>query len=458
MVNSLSLKSLKSNADTGSADTGSADTGRAYAAPEAAESSRTGAEHGSEHGSDHSLNLVQSGGLKDVRDSIKQGKGSDGTGTLAAFDGANAPIIEGVADRRGEHSDFTNPKSHELYRMRVIDAEEFTQNQIMKQMEKDQAQAPELLIAPEVSVPEEEPVQYDLSFDYERRASVEFDKDGKSATVTIRDGDVRYEFKSTPNGITRTRATDRGKEEVQFDADGKPVAKYILTPDADEVATEPVNSADTMIVSTDSKGDIVLKTKDTERNTEISVVLSQDGVVKSKEEQQHKDRTKRSTLYAADGSVARDTQEKLDESGRMVERTVQEGDMRAVERFDEKGKVAGQTVYGDGFQETTSFRDDGSVQKERDTLDGKRYGVIEQPDGGKVETFSDAVNFVNQIKIINKDGSYTIGQEDKIGSSYQVGDAGGNWMSVRTPRNSNLSIISRGKGDDVYEERIRQGL
>ncbi|HMO21824.1 MAG TPA: hypothetical protein PKC98_12755, partial [Candidatus Melainabacteria bacterium] len=199
-------------------------------------------------------------------------------------------------------------------------------------------------------------------------------------------------------------------------------------------------------------------TKDTERNTEISVVLSQDGVVKSKEEQQHKDRTKRSTLYAADGSVARDTQEKLDEGGRMVERTVQEGDMRAVERFDEKGKVVGQTVYGDGFQETTSFRDDGSVQKKRDTLDGKRYGVIEQPDGGKVETFSDAVNFVNQIKIINKDGSYTISQEDKIGSSYQVGDAGGNWMSVKTPRNSNLSIISRGKGDDVYEERIRQGL
>ncbi|HMO21825.1 MAG TPA: hypothetical protein PKC98_12760, partial [Candidatus Melainabacteria bacterium] len=242
MVNSLSLKSLKSNADTGSAD-----TGPAYAAPEAAESSRTEAEHGSDHGSDHSLNLVQSGGLKDVRDSIEQGKGSDGTGTLAAFDGANAPIIEGVADRRGEQSDFVNPKSHELYRMRVIDAEEFTQNQIMKQMEKDQAQAqaPELLIAPEVLVQEEGPVQYDLSFDYERRASVELDKDGKSATVTIRDGDVRYEFKSTPNGITRTRATDRGKEEVQFDADGKPVAKYILTPDADEVATEPVNSADT---------------------------------------------------------------------------------------------------------------------------------------------------------------------------------------------------------------------
>ena len=93
MVNTLSLKSLKSNADTGRTDA-------VPAAPEAAESTDS-SKAGADNASDRSLNLVQSGDLKDVRNSMHRGGDAQKTGAMAVFDGANAPTIENIAAQPG---------------------------------------------------------------------------------------------------------------------------------------------------------------------------------------------------------------------------------------------------------------------------------------------------------------------------------------------------------------------
>lgn len=407
--------------------------------------------------------------FKDVRSAMTSGRD-----TLKAFDGNNAPTIEnasfrfdpnlgkdgadkgnskgsGVGEFQGDSATAEEPfdgiivpENQELYKTPEYKSEFYQPRTTFDEGAEKGAAKGDKATGDQAAGPFGD-----------RGASSELKADGSVGRVQVDDGAVKYDFKATEDGgMSRELNVNGGREVVQFDKSGKPVSKHVYFAGSDVGITQNVNPKDTLGLSKDANGDTVLQSKDSGRNTDMSVTVGKDGSVKSRSETS-KD-SQRETIYNPDGSVQTDALTKLDKNGNKVEKITESADATRVESFDESGKVNKTQVYGDGYKITVDENKDGSKMGVRENDDGTKSFSGIQADGTLVEGSFDGE--ANRIKTTKPDGSYTESSETKDTSSYTIGDAQGNWMSVSKNRRNDTTTYSRGNGADIYESGLQQGI
>ncbi|MCA9815170.1 MAG: hypothetical protein KC652_08635 [Cyanobacteria bacterium HKST-UBA01] len=471
MVNTLSLKSLKSNADTGRTDA-------VPAAPEAAESTDS-SKAGADNVAERSLNLVQSGDLKDVRNSMHRGGDAQKTGAMAVFDGANAPTIENIAAQPGalsgkESAEFkidgvVVPGNSDLYKTpsyfsgvfspRTVweegrgvgessgrsDEAEISRNADGTIVGKDAESGEKFVLTPLV-----------LDRMAGRSAAAEVDSEGALAGIQIEDADVHYRLAAEENGVSFSRSTENGTETVTYSIEtGQALSKQSVDKDGN-ARQLPVNTEDSLARGQDKDGNSAFQVYDASKKSTIQITVGADGLPKSKLE--FGTGFQIETQYGEDGKAQSVIEYKLDASGRVQTRTTETSMGIAFEGYNQEGEIVSQEVHLPGSTQNNHVNADGSITKVQENADGTSEFHNTTADGTRVDGSSDPTNGVNTIKTTHLDGTYTQSTENKESSIYTVGDDKGNWWTVEKPHKKGISIISRGNGNDVYESRVQKEL